>query len=57
MTLVPKSWFGALTFRTMRMPRLRKHWQLSHRHALREWLPALKEHSLAGLPAIGGTLA
>src|SRR5260370_11347330 len=36
----------------MRMPRSWKYWQLSncHRHALREWLLALKRANLAGLP-------
>src|SRR5260221_1446099 len=36
----------------MRMPRLWKYSQLSncHRHALREWLLALKQANLAGLP-------
>src|SRR5258707_10852204 len=36
----------------MRMPRLWKYWQLSncHRHALREWLLALKRANLAGRP-------
>ena len=48
----------AWTARTMRMPRLWKDQQLSncHRHALREWLLALKRATLLAHP-IGGSLA
>jgi hypothetical protein len=39
----------------MRMPCLWKYWQLSncHRHALREWLLALKRANLAKVYPVG----